>query len=230
MATQLLRNMAVRRAAGPRGILNELDLGLIHGVLPSGASHSPASVRSPADAHESAKPALSKLSDDIRYASERRFSALSQILFGDSSYLLESHQYSYSVCLTSRSGWNWPPGGKFWWTRYAGSSPMREATAMSALPRAALSRASACSTKVYQTCHEAGKLHFIKGSNADIFLRGGGSLYLYNEPGGQPGISSHTGHQAYYFYQEQKGRDYRRAGSKLKNMASIRRKRESYSV
>ena len=111
MATQLLRNMAVQEAAGPEGIvLNELDL-------------EPDSwccfLQVELDDHS-----LSKLSDDIRYASERRFSALSQILFGDSSYLLESHQYSYSVCLTSRS--------------------------MSASPRAALSRASACSTKVYR--------------------------------------------------------------------------------
>lgn len=79
-----------QEAAGPEGIvLNELDL-------------EPDSwccfLQVELDDHS-----LSKLSDDIRYASERRFSALSQILFGDSSYLLESHQYSYSVCLTSRS-------------------------------------------------------------------------------------------------------------------------------
>ena len=44
------------------------------------------------------------------------FRPLSQILFG-TALMLESHQYSYSVCPhLPAPGWNWPPGGKFWWT------------------------------------------------------------------------------------------------------------------
>ena len=136
MATQLLRNMAVQEAAGPEGIvLNELDL------EPDSCC---CFLQVELDDHS-----LSKLSDDIRYASERRFSALSQILFGDSSYLLESHQYSYSVCLTSRSRMELAARRKILVDTIR-SSPMRGATAMSASPRAALSRASACSTKVYR--------------------------------------------------------------------------------
>ncbi len=168
MATQLLRNMAVQEAAGPEGIaLNELDL-------------EPDSwccfLQVELDDHS-----LSKLSDDIRYASERRFSALSQILFGDSSYLLESHQYSYSVCLTSRSRMELAARRKILVDTIRRQFPHEGSYCDVSIASGSIVQGIRLLHKSVQTCHEAGKLHFIKGSNADIFYEEVES-YIYNEP------------------------------------------------
>lgn len=168
MATQLLRNMAVQEAAGPEGfVLNELDL-------------EPDSwccfLQVELDDHS-----LSKLSDDIRYASERRFSALSQILFGDSSYLLESHQYSYSVCLTSRSRMELAARRKILVDTIRRQFPHEGSYCDVSIASGSIVQGIRLLHKSVQTCHEAGKLHFIKGSNADIFYEEVES-YIYNEP------------------------------------------------
>ena len=168
MATQLLRNMAVQEAAGPEGIvLNELDL-------------EPDSwccfLQVELDDHS-----LSKLSDNIRYASERRFSALSQILFGDSSYLLESHQYSYSVCLTSRSRMELAARRKILVDTIRRQFPHEGSYCDVSIASGSIVQGIRLLHKSVQTCHEAGKLHFIKGSNADIFYEEVES-YIYNEP------------------------------------------------
>lgn len=124
---------------------------------------------------------LSKLSDDIRYASERRFSALSQILFGDSSYLLESHQYSYSVCLTSRSRMELAARRKILVDTIRRQFPHEGSYCDVSIASGSIVQGIRLLHKSVQTCHEAGKLHFIKGSNADIFYEEVES-YIYNEP------------------------------------------------
>ena len=209
MATQLLRNMAVQEAAGPEGIvLNELDL-------------EPDSwccfLQVELDDHS-----LSKLSDDIRYASERRFSALSQILFGDSSYLLESHQYSYSVCLTSRSRMELAARRKILVDTIRRQFPHEGSYCDVSIASGSIVQGIRLLHKSVQTCHEAGKLHFIKGSNADIFYEEVES-YIYNEPEDSQGYPI-PDTRLITFIKEQ-NKDYRRAGA-IKNMALSEGKRE----
>ena len=141
---------------------------------------------------------LSKLSDDIRYASERRFSALNQILLKDSLYLLESHQYSYSVCLTSRSRMELAARRKILVDTIRRQFPHEGSYCDVSIASGSIVQGIRLLHKSVQTCHEAGKLHFIKGSNADIFYEEVES-YIYNEPEDSQGYPIRT--PGYYFYQ-----------------------------
>ena len=157
MATQLLRNMAVQETAAAEGdsVWTELDL-------------EPGSwccyIQVELDEHS-----LSKLSDDIRYASERRFSALNQILLKDSLYLLESHQYSYSVCLTARSGMELSVQRRILVDSIRRQFPYEGSYCDVSIASGSIVQGIHRLHKSVKTCHEACKLHFIKGSNADIF-------------------------------------------------------------
>lgn len=112
---------------------------------------------------------LSKLSDDIRYASERRFSALNQILFKDSFYLLESHQYSYSLCIVAPSRMQLSLQRKILVDSVRGQFPYEGSYCDVSIASGNIFQGVKHLHKSVKTCHEARKLHFIKGSNADIF-------------------------------------------------------------
>ena len=165
---QQLRNLAVQETADPEGVVwNELDL-------------APDSwccfLQVELDEHS-----LRKLSDDIRYVSERRFSALNQILFRDSSYLLESHQYSYSVCLASRSRMELSVQRKILVDAIRRQFPHEGSYCDVSIASGSIVQGIRKLHKSVKTCREACKLHFIKGSNADIFYEEVES-YIYNEP------------------------------------------------
>lgn len=169
MATELLRSLAVQEVSvtDQDPLWNELDLD------PSAWC---CFIQVDLD-----EPSLARLSDDIRYASERRFAGLNQLLLQEHFFLLESHQYRYSICLVSPSDMelamnrrvlvdcireHFPHGERYWDVSIASGSILQGLRRLRDSARA---------------CREASKLHFIKGSNADIFYEEVESC-LYKEP------------------------------------------------
>lgn len=199
MATELLRNLAVQESqiTMEDPLWNELDLDpswwccFLQVDLDEGS--------------------LDRLSDDIRYASERRFSALNQLFLSDGIYLLESHQCSYSVCLTSVSKIaltmerqvlvdavrrHFPHGDSYRENSGMPNAPTGLPFRGNMSPAGRMKMEVCCDVSIasgrvvqglgqlrdsVKTCREACKLHFIKGSNADIFYEEVDS-YLYQEP------------------------------------------------
>ena len=112
---------------------------------------------------------LDKLSDDIRYTSERKFSALNQIFFKDSFYLLESHQYSYSLCMIAPSRMELAVERKLLVDSIRRQFPYEGSYCDVSIASGSIFHGVKHLHKSVKTCQEARKLHFIKGSNADIF-------------------------------------------------------------
>lgn len=187
MATELLRSLAVQepQITGEEPLWNELDLD---------PSWWCCFLQVDLD-----ERSLNRLSDDIRYASERRFSSLNQLFLKDGFYLLESRPCSYSVCLTF--------GSKIRLTMerrvlvdavrkvFPYGDNCRNPSPAGRMEMEVYCDVSIASGRVVQglrllresvkTCQEARKLHFIKGSNADIFYEEVDSC-LYQEPESGP--------------------------------------------
>lgn len=124
---------------------------------------------------------LGKLSDDIRYTLERRFSDLNQLFFKDSLYLLESRQYSYSLCITSPSRMELAIQRKLLVDSIRSQFPYEGGYCDVSIAFGTIIQGIEHLHKSVNTCHEACKLHFIKGSNADIYYEEVES-YIYNGP------------------------------------------------
>lgn len=169
IATQLLRNLAVQEAgAADRDPLwNEADL-------------DPSSwccfLQVELDEHS-----LGKLSDDIRYAAERKFSALSQMLLQDRFYVLESHQYRYSICLTSASRVELTMERRVLVDSIRRHFPHKGDYCDVIIASGCIVQGTARLHDSMKTCQEACKLHFIKGTNADIFYEEV-EAYICQEP------------------------------------------------
>lgn len=129
---------------------------------------------------------LGKLSDDIRYTLERRFSALNQLFFKDNLYLLESRQYSYSLCMTVPSRVEMAAQRKILVDSIRSQFPYEESYCDVSIAFGTIVQGTEHLHKSVSTCHEACKLHFIKGSNADIYYEEVES-YIYNGPADSPG-------------------------------------------
>nr|WP_130789614.1 helix-turn-helix domain-containing protein [Lachnoclostridium pacaense] len=123
---------------------------------------------------------LDKLSDDIRYTLERRFSALYQLLEKDSFYLLESHQYSYSLCIIESSQMELIMQRKILVDSIRRQFPYEGSFCDVSIASGDVIQGVRNLHQSVKTCREACKLHFIKGSNADIFYEEIKS-YIFNE-------------------------------------------------
>lgn len=124
---------------------------------------------------------LAKLSDDLRYSSERRFSSLNQVLFQDRFYLLESHQYRYSVCLTSVSKTELTMERKVLVDTVRKHFPHGDGYCDVSIATGRIVQGVPRLHESVRTCREACKLHFIKGTNADIFYEEV-EAYICKEP------------------------------------------------
>ena len=173
MTTELLRTLAVQepRAGDGEPFWNELDLDPSFWCCFMQVDLDEAS--------------LDRLSDDIRYASERRFSALNQLFLKDGFYLLESHQCSYSVCLIFASKLELTMARRVLVDAVRKHFPHEKVCCDVSISAGRVVQGLRRLRESVKTCQEACKLHFIKGSNADIFYEEVDS-WLCQEPESSP--------------------------------------------
>ena len=148
---------------------------------------------------------IAGLSNEIRYSVERRFTTLSESLKNSGCYLLESSGDHYQVCLAAATKAElsqkrrqtveviraqFPHEGEHFDVAIACGKPCEGLEAI---------------YKSRQSCMDALKLYFVKGSNSDIFYEEVESFLHSPKPGG-PGLpQSETRLMAYIKEQDKNG-------------------------